>query len=110
MDVDARNFDAELPGILAAIDQSRFVAFDLELSGIPRKQRGPVKTGIKVSGKQELQWRYSETKAAAEKYQILQFGLTCAIENVAEGGFPVRFGTIELTVQAAIPCNLITSS
>ena len=86
MDVDQYNFTALLPTIVSAIARSRFVAIDLELSGIPRYSalrnlgRSP-----QDEGKQSLQQRYSETKAAAERFQILQLGLTCIEEDLERG-------------------------
>lgn len=62
--------------ILTDISESRFVAIDLELSGVCSKT---VRT---ESGRQTLQQRYLETKEAAERYQILQIGLTCVHQDV----------------------------
>ena len=78
MDIDGNNFRAKLPSIISAISCSRFVALDVELSGIPRKQTTRMRPqALQDTGKQTLQQRYSETKAAAERYQVLQLGLTC---------------------------------
>jgi len=73
MDIDNISFDPYLLSIIETISSSRFVALDLELSGIPSK---PPAGRVKHS----LQKRYEEIKAAAEKYQILQFGITCVQE------------------------------
>ncbi|KAL9079827.1 MAG: hypothetical protein Q9157_001336 [Trypethelium eluteriae] len=75
MDINATSFPGKLLDILTTISESRFVAFDLELSGVPSNQRKP------NSAKQTLQERYEETKQAAERYQILQVGLTCVRES-----------------------------
>ena len=77
MDVNGRDFQRQLSSILRAISTARFVAFDLELSGIPSRHVG--------HGKQTLQGRYEETKKAAERFQILQLGLTCAEEDKDRG-------------------------
>lgn len=77
MDVNGSTFRAILPSILGAISRAHFVSFDLELSGIPGRQTG--------RGKQTLQERYDDTKKAAERYQILQFGLTCVEEDKKRG-------------------------
>lgn len=77
MDINGNNFRAILPKILEAISRAHFVSFDLELSGIPGRQTG--------RGKQTLQERYADTKKAAERYQILQLGLTCVEENNERG-------------------------
>ncbi|KAH7344345.1 ribonuclease H-like domain-containing protein [Pyrenochaeta sp. MPI-SDFR-AT-0127] len=75
MDVDAASFPHQLLGLFINISEAEFVSFDLELSGIPsrlpnKQPRGP--------GRLTLQERYAETKAGADRYQILQVGITCA--------------------------------
>ena len=94
MDIDCFNFKTHLPLILTTIAKSRFVAFDLELSGIPSRQTNrPRGQSNDDSGKQTLQQRYSETKAAAERFQILQIGLTCVEEDSDSGkvfGFHIQ--------------------
>lgn len=74
MDVDKTSFYPLLPGILTDISTAHFVTIDLELSGIPTKDP--------AAGKPTLQQRYLETKAAAERYQILQIGITCVEQDV----------------------------
>ncbi|KAK4561792.1 hypothetical protein LTR86_004471 [Recurvomyces mirabilis] len=76
MDVDKVSFYPLLLGLLTDISEAHFVAIDLELSGVPSK-------GVHSQGKPTLQQRYTETKEAAERYQILQFGLTCVEQDVA---------------------------
>nr|POE58981.1 poly(a)-specific ribonuclease parn [Quercus suber] len=76
MEVDKYSFYALLLDILTDISEARFVAIDLELSGVCSK------TPRAVNGRQTLQERYLETKEAAERYQILQFGLTCVHQDV----------------------------
>ncbi|TKA82653.1 hypothetical protein B0A55_00759 [Friedmanniomyces simplex] len=77
MDVDKVSFYPLLLDILTDISEAHFVAIDLELSGVVTK-------GLNNStGKPFLQRRYQETKEAAERYQILQFGLTCVQQDVA---------------------------
>ncbi|KAL6705488.1 hypothetical protein ACN47E_006753 [Coniothyrium glycines] len=75
MEVDAVSFPHHLLGLIINISEADFVSFDLELSGIPsrlpdRPKRGP--------GRFTLEERYAETKQGADRYQILQVGLTCA--------------------------------
>ncbi|KAK0248125.1 hypothetical protein LTS09_016708 [Friedmanniomyces endolithicus] len=77
MDVDKVSFYPLLLDILTDISEAHFVAVDLELSGVPSK--GP----NNGTGKPSLQRRYQETKEAAERYQILQFGLTCVQQDLA---------------------------
>ena len=86
MDVKGINYRGQLPSILAAISKAHFVSFDLELSGIPGRQRGqPKAPGQPATGKVTLQERYEETKRAAERYQVLQLGLTCVEEDRERG-------------------------
>ncbi|KAL8873587.1 MAG: hypothetical protein Q9174_000979 [Haloplaca sp. 1 TL-2023] len=93
MDVNHRNFHNLLPSLLAAIADAHFVALDLELSGIPGGQINKAKvpgSGSRTDGKPSLQERYEETKSAAEKYQVLQMGITCVGENRQRGVYVVR--------------------
>ena len=85
MDVTGHTFQNQLFSILGAISRSHFVSFDLELSGIPSKQFKTKPTGRGEDGKQSLQQRYEETKAAAERYHVLQLGLTCVEEDRDRG-------------------------
>jgi poly(A)-specific ribonuclease len=75
MEVDAASFPNHLLGLFINISEADFVSFDLELSGIPSKiqdkpARGP--------GRFTMEERYQETKMGADRYQILQVGITCA--------------------------------
>ena len=87
MDINSRTFQSHLSSILGAISRSHFISFDLELSGIPGKQFKYRPTGQSEDGRQTLQQRYEETKAAAERYHVLQLGLTC-VEEDRERGTP----------------------
>ena len=113
MDVNRYAFQNQLPLILKAIATSRFVTFDFELSGIPGKQTGQARAaGRREDGKQTLQERYEETKKAAERYQVLQLGLTCVEEDLERGmSFELRYPSIETdAVQASTsPDHTISS-
>jgi poly(A)-specific ribonuclease len=87
MDIRPPEFQTRLPSILDAIASAHFITLDLELSGIPGQQLNrPRAVGEALTtGKPLLQQRYEETKAAAEKYQVLQFGITCVDENKDRG-------------------------
>ena len=85
MDVTGRTFQSHLFSILGAISRSHFVSFDLEQSGIPGKKFKSRPAGQAEDGKQTLQQRYEETKAAAERYHVLQLGLTCVEEDGDRG-------------------------
>ena len=78
MDVSGQEFWSVIPTIFQDVQKAVFVAFDTELSGIPTRQfnRGPEQDGLPT-----LEARYAETKRAAEKFHILQLGLTFALEN-----------------------------
>ena len=86
MEVDKLSFYPLLIDILTDISEAHFVAIDLELSGVPSKQSG----SGDGSGKPTLQQRYLETKEAAERYQILQFGLTCVKQDVENGKYVLK--------------------
>ncbi|KAI4205563.1 MAG: hypothetical protein LQ350_000342 [Teloschistes chrysophthalmus] len=91
MDVTRHTFHGLLPSLIAAIADAHFVAIDLELSGIPGQQiNKPRVAGPRFEGKPSLQERYAEVKEAAEKYQVLQLGITCAGENRNRGVYVVR--------------------
>ena len=85
MDITRHTFQSQLFSILTAISRSHFVSFDLELSGIPGKQFRSKFSVQREDGKQTLQQRYEETKAAAERYHVLQLGLTCVEEDRDRG-------------------------
>lgn len=74
MEVDRIAFAPRLLEILEDLSVCHFVAIDLELTGIATR-------AINASGRQSLQERYRDIKEAAERYQILQIGLTFAIHN-----------------------------
>lgn len=84
MEVTRYNFQRQLPSLLAAIADAHFVAFDLELSGIPSQDYN-VKSKRVNEAKPSLQQRYDEGKKAAEMYQVLQFGITCVREDAERG-------------------------
>jgi hypothetical protein len=84
MDITRQSFYYLLPRILHELADCDFLALDLELSGISLKptQGVPIKGS---SRKQTLQQRYEEVKEAAERYTILQIGLTVVKEDAKTG-------------------------
>ncbi|MCJ1289837.1 hypothetical protein MMC34_001370 [Xylographa carneopallida] len=97
MDVDRRSFHWQLPRMLRALADAHFVAIDLELSGIqsktghrPRAVGNGSNEGKSTGGKQTLQERYKEAKEAAERYQILQVGITIVNEDAETGTYTAR--------------------
>ena len=85
MEVERSSFHGLLPAILKVLSRAHFISFDLELSGIHDHRLGPRSTKKSELGAQTLQERYIEVKEAAEKYQILQVGLTCVEEDSESG-------------------------
>ncbi len=79
MDITHATFPEELIKIIQHIANSRFVAFDLEFSGVAaRRSAGG-------SGKLSLQEYYQDLRSAAQIYQILQIGLTIVSEDTEKG-------------------------
>jgi len=76
MEVDRNSFQSRLLGILTALSDAHFVSLDLELSGVPSKHPNSSRH------KQTLEERYKEVKEAAERYQVLQVGLTCVEQDL----------------------------
>ncbi|KAH9866585.1 hypothetical protein J1614_008276 [Plenodomus biglobosus] len=94
MDVDAASFPHHLLGLFIHISEADFVSFDLELSGIPSRlpdkpARGP--------GRYTLEERYAETKQGADRYQILQVGITCARFDYIANKYVLRPYNINLS-------------
>jgi poly(A)-specific ribonuclease len=84
MDVDKVSFEPRLLQILEALSTAHFVSIDLEMSGVSSRSAGPARH------KQSLQERYTELKQSAERYQILQIGLTIAQEDSEQGKYVLR--------------------
>lgn len=85
MEVGPGQFWNELLPILKNISNARFIAVDVEMSGISTRTRYSPKGRFNETGKPSLQEQYEETKEAAERYQVLQIGLTCIEENWKNG-------------------------
>ncbi|KAF2085243.1 CAF1-domain-containing protein, partial [Saccharata proteae CBS 121410] len=83
MEVDRISFAGRLLDILEAMSESHFISFDLELSGVPSKQASS-------KAKMTMEERYQDIKAAAEKYQILQIGLTCVHQDFENDTYILR--------------------
>lgn len=83
MEVDRVSFAPRLLDVLTALSEAQFVSFDLELSGVTTKSPA-------YKSKQSLQERYKDVKEAAERYQILQIGLTCAYEDKGKDKYVLR--------------------
>ncbi|KAL5351369.1 hypothetical protein ACLOAV_003226 [Pseudogymnoascus australis] len=85
MEVDQQHFWHELLPILKAISTASFVTVDVEMSGISTKSRYSPGGRFNETGKPSLQEQYEDTKEAAERYQVLQIGLTCVEEDWKNG-------------------------
>ncbi|WEW61166.1 CAF1 family ribonuclease [Emydomyces testavorans] len=90
MEVTKLTFNRALPRILNDIADSCCVALDLEFSGIFSRQNRKAPVDGSSGGGRTLQSRYEEVKEAAEKYQILQIGLTFIKEDIDDGTYILR--------------------
>ncbi|MCJ1473203.1 hypothetical protein MMC13_001854 [Lambiella insularis] len=92
MDVDRRSLHWQLQKMLRALAAAHFVAVDFELSGIQSKVLYRLNAASKSTGsnQQTLQERYKEVKEAAERYQILQVGITIVQEDLTTGTYVTR--------------------
>ncbi|KAL2797528.1 ribonuclease H-like domain-containing protein [Aspergillus keveii] len=84
MDVTAQTFPYHLPKMLEDLASSTFVAIDLEFSGIAIATQG------RAGPPQSLQQRYREVKEGADKYQILQVGLTFCHEDTEKAKYTLK--------------------
>ena len=80
MEVNRNSFNWELPSILDAISEAHCISIDLEFSGIANRKTSRSRQELECGSRQSLQQRYADIKEAAEKYKILQVGLTCVKE------------------------------
>ena len=79
MDISSSSFPSEVIKIIQNIANSRFIAFDLEFSGVAGRRAGG------LARKLSAQDYYSDLRSAAQIYQILQVGLTVVREDIKEG-------------------------
>ncbi|KAI2731979.1 hypothetical protein CBS147332_1118 [Penicillium roqueforti] len=91
MDITAVTFPDCLSSILNDISTSCFVSVDFELSGVAFKSSTP------QSRPQTVQERYVEAKLAAERYQILQVGLTTCHEDKEKATYTLKPYNINLS-------------
>ncbi|KAL3424991.1 caf1 family ribonuclease [Phlyctema vagabunda] len=90
MEVDRKLYPKQLLSILNRIANASFISFDLEMSGISTKARHGMDKGSRDAGKPSLQQQYSETKEAAETFQVLQVGITVVEEDREKGMYIAR--------------------
>lgn len=97
MDITSHSFQFYLQKVLDDLATCCFVAIDLEFSGVPKAQNGP------RAKLQTLQERYTETRSAAERYQILQIGLTICDEDTEKGEIAeVRIGRLKIQLRSIV--------
>ncbi|GIJ89375.1 hypothetical protein Asppvi_008315 [Aspergillus pseudoviridinutans] len=91
MDVTAQSFPYHLPRILDDLATCCFVSMDFEFSGIATTFSNPNR------GSQTLQARYEEVKSSADKYQILQVGLTICHEDIENASYTLKPYNVNLS-------------
>ncbi|KAE8349978.1 ribonuclease H-like domain-containing protein [Aspergillus coremiiformis] len=84
MDITPESFPFFLPRILDDITTCTFVSIDFEFSGIASSSAGP------NSGTASLQERYKNVKESADKYRIVQVGLTICHEDTESGMYMLK--------------------
>ncbi|KAE8313357.1 ribonuclease H-like domain-containing protein [Aspergillus transmontanensis] len=84
MDITPKTFHFILPRILDELASCSFVSIDFEFSGIACSSNGP---NSKAS---TLQDRYTEVKESADKYRIVQIGLTICHEDTESGTYILK--------------------
>ncbi|KAK6815330.1 hypothetical protein RU639_008836 [Aspergillus parasiticus] len=84
MDITPKTFHFFLPRILDELASCSFVSIDFEFSGIACSSNGP---NSKAS---TLQDRYTEVKESADKYRIVQIGLTICHEDTESGTYILK--------------------
>ncbi|KAF4219726.1 hypothetical protein CNMCM8980_007556 [Aspergillus fumigatiaffinis] len=84
MEVTVQTFPYHLPRILDDLATCCFVSMDFEFSGIATTSSNPNR------GSQTLQARYEEVKKSADKYQILQVGLTICHEDTENASYTLK--------------------
>ncbi|KAI1094654.1 CAF1-domain-containing protein [Rostrohypoxylon terebratum] len=82
MEIDRSNFFWMLPCMLQEAQKARFVAIDIEMSGISAHNH--------TSHNNSIQDSYTKIKEAAEKYQVLQVGFTFCHYNENRSEYMIR--------------------
>jgi poly(A)-specific ribonuclease len=71
MDITQSNFWVNLPVVLDTIAGADFIAIDLEMTGVKRRED-------KILRRPSPEDIYQQARRGAETFQVLQVGLTCA--------------------------------
>jgi len=93
MDIAASQFWRVLPIVIKEIAEAHFVSIDLEFSGVRAKR----KPDREINDPPTSQQLYENARAAAETFQVLQFGLTCVRHVSPAEGYAARTFNFSLT-------------
>ena len=102
MDITQENFKERLLDILANIASSDFVTLDLLVSGKPPRTADTPNR----DNRQTLQARYDDTRAAAQRFQVLQLGITCVQESDDQPTQTFLLRTYNIDVSPLVTPNL----
>jgi hypothetical protein len=84
MDINRHNFWASFPVVLDALATAEYVSLDLEMTGVF------LETSQHRNGHPSTNWTkedvYQRSKAIAEHFNIVQFGLTCLKYSIQQKG------------------------
>ncbi|KAI1448309.1 CAF1-domain-containing protein [Annulohypoxylon stygium] len=100
MEIDRSNFFWVLPCMLEEARKARFVAIDVEMSGISGHNHPNHDNSIQDS--------YTKIKEAAEKYQVLQVGFTFCHYNEERSEYMIR--TFNCHVSPLFPRDSLSDS
>jgi poly(A)-specific ribonuclease len=89
LNVDQSNFWPMFPAIVEAIFYSESVSFDLEMTGVKTRTDGWTES--------HTQHTYQQAKAAAQIFNILQVGISCAFYDEDERSYRVGSFNFDLT-------------
>jgi poly(A)-specific ribonuclease len=70
MEITSENYWESLPGVLEAMAAATYVSVDVEMTGLYSKN-------TTTNAKTALNAIYEQAKEASERFQIVQFGLSC---------------------------------
>jgi len=88
ININGSNFWLNLPVVINAISTSEFVSFDLEMTG--------VRTRADNWTESMVQHLYLQAKAAAQIFNVLQIGISCASYSEGDEGKLISYLSISL--------------
>jgi poly(A)-specific ribonuclease len=83
MEITSKNFWESLPEVLEAMAAATYVSIDVEMTGVYTKN-------IMSPAKPSMDMIYEQAREAAERFQIVQFGLTCISHSRSTKSKPRR--------------------